>query len=201
MMRREARLLGAVSVSACVVWAAGAVAQASAAKAAVVPVVAKGTVTGRVMCDDTQKAAPFADVSLIHVPGPGDPGRFDFTNLRTEGPPRIVEIMVSTQSGLDGTFKMPDIPEGEYWVIAQSAGYIFPVGTVPQGVQRTDVAKIMQNVQTVRVSADRTSDVRLTMQRGASIMGRVMLEDGTPLSSLSIRLAPLRDGTARRAAA
>ena len=105
--------------------------------------------------------------------------------------------MVSTQSGLDGTFKMPDIPEGEYWVIAQSAGYIFPVGTVPQGVQRTDVAKIMQNVQTVRVSADRTSDVRLTMQRGASIMGKS--DAGRRYTAEQpVRSGWLRSGTGRR---
>src|ERR1700747_2859921 len=83
---------------------------------------ALGAVTGRVLCSDTQQPARLAHVVLQPVVDPNSPV-LDTSNKgrRTEGVFHLQAV------GLDGTFTIPAVPQGHYYVIAEQDGYISPL--------------------------------------------------------------------------
>jgi hypothetical protein len=133
-----------------------------------------GTVIGRVMCSDTQRPARFARVLLQRVPtgrgvgsGMGDGGRF---NLGVG--------MVET--ALDGSFVVAGIAPGDYFVSANSAGYVPEREMVQAEVNAgMSVEDILAKLPVVHVTANGVASVTATMNRGATVAGQVQWEDGS----------------------
>ena len=76
------RVIRGVAIAGCAGWLMCAAAQqtptiATQSVSAQAPAAATGTVTGRIICSDTQRPARFADVMLVAVPSGTDTrGRF-----------------------------------------------------------------------------------------------------------------------------
>ena len=145
---------------------------------------ATGTVTGRVVCSDTNLPARFASVVLQPVVGAVKAEKKD-----SPAEPQMVKIV---QTGLDGSFVVPNARVGEYYVVAEKAGYRSPTGqlTREQMDHPTEaIAKTMAELLTpVSVAANRTSTVEVRLLKGASLAGTVRFDDGTPDGSATLKL-------------
>src|ERR1700733_8294095 len=88
-----------------------------------VPTGPTGTVTGTVIQSDTQRPARLAQVMLMSV---GD------ANASDRSPEGQVQGIfngrfgggASGRTGLDGTFTIPNVKPGDYYVVASAPGYV-----------------------------------------------------------------------------
>jgi len=135
----------------------------------------KGTVTGTVMCVDTGKPARFATVELL--PSPEHP-------KSDNGPSEE-----STVTDLDGKFKIEAVTPGDYYAFAVLDGYLNPIYGVdfdpskPESDDQEDEELIEQwkdHMVAVSVSAQRTSDLPISIERGGEVAGTVAYDDGSP---------------------
>lgn len=137
-----------------------------------------GSVTGHVLCQDTQKPARLAGVTLYAVPQYGTPPArrtdADYTQL-------------SSQASMDGSFVINNVPPGDYYAYAFVSGYMPPGRFIEAAVDAgADLAKGIPGLTTVQVSADRTVEADITLERGAAVEGRVLWDDGTPVSFIPV---------------
>jgi hypothetical protein len=133
-----------------------------------------GSVSGTVIAGDTQQPARFVQVMLQSTSG-GSPQERGFGG------------MVQSHTELDGTFFAGNVAPGDYYVTAWSPGYI-PVRLMLQsGLDAgADPADLLRQIPVVHVSADTTSNVNVTMQRGGTLSGRIVWEDGSPAAGLAV---------------
>ena len=137
--------------------------------------VATGSVTGHVMCGDTHKPARFARVMLQGVAGAGH-GSDDSRNQN-----------VVSQTDADGNFVAIHLAPGDYYVTAAAPGYISERALLQAAVNAgATPAALLAQIPTVHVDADAASSIVVTMERGATISGRVLWEDGTPAAGTSV---------------
>jgi hypothetical protein len=146
----------------------------------------RGSVTGHVICSDTQRPARFADVALsrkqVSAIDPNDP--------KAAKEPATV-LIANARTGLDGSFTVHDIPEGDYYAIASLAGYVLPIVPPAAGQKWSqDPSTALANFPVVHVSADRTSQIELTINRGGVITGKVQFDDGAPVSGMRVNAKP-----------
>ena len=135
-----------------------------------------GSVSGTVMASDTQRPARFVQVVLTPVPTGSydDRGRGGFggggTNART---------------GVDGTFTMPQVPAGDYYVMASAVGYVSE-RAIAQAMANSgaDPSSVMAKIPVVHVSAQSASTVTVTIERGGAVAGKVQWEDGSAASGV-----------------
>jgi hypothetical protein len=140
----------------------------------------RGTVTGLVICTDTGRPARFAAVQLLPVFDPNAPG--------SNG--AAVDLDENGSTGIDGRFKIEAVPPGEYYAFAMLDGYIDPTLAIDEnrvGSDASDRAKLGDEIEQwkdhlvkLSVAAQHTSDISLTMDRGAEIDGTVRYDDGSP---------------------
>lgn len=146
-----------------------------------------GTVTGRVLCADTHLPARMASVVLQPI--------VDLTSpvLKPDGKDSKPEPNTTIiQTFLDGSFTIPDVRPGNYYVISEKLGYLSPLAQL----SRDDLnhpteatAKLMATLLTpVSVAANRTSNAEVHLIKGATIAGVIRFDDGTPDSSAGISL-------------
>ncbi len=155
--------------------AGAARAQNASGDVAVQPQTAGDPVTGRVVCADTQRAARFANVTLISATadeeGGGRGGR------------------ASARTDLDGNFLIPDVAPGDYYVTAQLTGYINEAPFIQAALQNSagtpSAPAISVNVPKIRVVAGGAS-AQLSLQRGGVIAGTVQWDDGSPAAGVSV---------------
>jgi hypothetical protein len=140
-----------------------------------------GAVSGRVLCADTQRPARFAEVSLLRKPDATDQGG------DANGRGSNFSAMGNGRTTLDGSFVITSVPVGDYYVIARVAGYIVPGGSGASG-SAADMDSVMSGVPQVHVDAGRESRADLTLQRGASVSGRVLFDDGSPASGVTVQI-------------
>jgi hypothetical protein len=136
-----------------------------------------GIVTGVVYCADTNQPARMAHVSL--VPFSGDP---------TQGK------MADTD--LEGRFSIPRVPEGNYFVSANLAGYRNPLAAMPRGLGTlTPEARkdLESRAPHVTVSAKTPGEISLRLERAAEIDGTVSFDDGSPAIGLRVGLKAKAD--------
>jgi hypothetical protein len=144
-----------------------------------------GSVSGTVIAQDTQKPVRFARVQLQSVAsasgGQGRGGGF-----------------ASAQTDADGTFTAVNVAPGDYYVTATAPGYIperaLLVAQVNAGA---DANALLASVPMVRVAADGTSTINVTLERGGTIAGRVSWEDGTPAAGLTVSAVLTAQATAQ----
>lgn len=147
---------------------------------------ALGAVTGHVICSDTQQPARLAHVllqPLVDLKSPALKG------VKYTGP----EGNFSLQPvGLDGSFTIPAVPPGHYYVIAEQDGYISPLALFTRAqLNDPDEAlkqKIARYLTVVSVTGGHTSQVDMTLIRGAAISGMVRFEDGSPGIGIGVQL-------------
>ena len=146
---------------------------------------ALGAVTGRVLCADTQQPARLAHVVLQPVVDLNSPV------LRKDDHHSEGTFQLQTVS-LDGSFTMPGVPQGRYYVIAEQEGYVSPLSLFTRAqLNDPDEAlkqKIARYVTTVSVAAGHTTQAEVTLIRGAVIAGMVRFEDGSPVINVGLQL-------------
>jgi hypothetical protein len=152
------------------------------------PATPGGTVTGHVICGDTQRPARFAGVMLLGVPKNVAPTpKLDENADATQVAALMKATMgsmnlVQTQTGMDGGFTMNNVAPGDYYVFASVAGYVQPMNIVQAAFDAgADLSKPIPGVPIVHVAAERSSQADVTADRGAAISGKVLWDDGAPV--------------------
>ncbi len=152
----------------------------------------KGTVTGFVLCTDTGRPARFADVMLLRAYDPKTAGA---------GPDKdSIDLDETGTTGLDGKFKIEAVPPGDYYAFATLDGYIDPTLAVDEnrlGAGASEREKLIDEIDQwkdhlvkLTVAAQHTSDISISIDRGAAIEGTMSYDDSSP--AIGIRYAVLR---------
>lgn len=127
-----------------------------------------GTVTGHVFCADTHLPARLASVYLLPAVSP---------NTSREAATDVLQTV------LDGSFTIPDVRPGNYYVIAEQPGYLSPLAQFPREAlnhpDKATLALMAQFLTPVTITANKISTVQVTIIRGASVSGVVRFDDGS----------------------
>lgn len=174
------------------------------------PAVVGSTVTGTVLCSDTNAPARFARV-LLKSTAPSHAGE-DFTqNLlanmqkiaaKSGEPPkpmsdqqkkamadagsnmnRVLDMANSSTAGLDGKFSFAGIKAGTYYVHAIYPGYVDPFSAFSDAdFASTDPAirARIGQIPTITVTGSDAAHADLVLERGGAISGRIVYDDGSP---------------------
>jgi Carboxypeptidase regulatory-like domain len=135
---------------------------------------ATGTVTGRVFLGDSHLPARLAIVTLLPA------SRTDARTAKSTASYALV------QTGLDGSYVIPNIVPGAYYVVAQDLGYASPVPLDYADPPEFDsapkeVKEALAALTPIAVSANRSSTAPdIVLNRGAVISGSVRYDDGEP---------------------
>jgi len=137
-----------------------------------------GEVSGTVIAADTQQPARFVQVTLISTSAGADNG----DEFRGFGG------MSSARTEVDGTFVATGVAAGDYYVTAWAPGYVPEKSILQVGVNAgSDPAALLAQIPVVHVSAGGSANVAVTMQRGGTISGRIVWEDGSPAAGLTVQ--------------
>lgn len=143
----------------------------------------KARVTGHVLCNDTRQPARGAVVMLQAIL-PADKAQSN----ENQQPGRTF----TARTGLDGLYSVEHVPAGDYGVIAYLPGYLSPLDDLVLTGIGSDMNKLMQQKLSANglthVGADGTETADITIERGATISGRVLYVDGSPATQVNIEL-------------
>ncbi len=136
------------------------------------------TVTGHVVCADTQRSARFAQVSLI----PATDGDEDGFGGGRGG-------RLAARTDLDGNFSIPGVPPGDYYLTGQLTGYINEAPAVQAALNAAaaspSAASFPADVPKIRVGSGGAS-AQLSLARGSVVAGTVQWDDGSPAAGVGI---------------
>jgi len=195
-----------LSISALAVSCLSSAAQEQAAPEA--PPSPSSAVSGHVICGDTGLPARFAAVQLI----PEKPKRtapvIDMANVKdvNDMAKALAKSMSQAQKGtgltaisaIDGSFEMPKVPAGTYYVVAQLNGYLSPLSALSAEDRFGDGTEAVKHIQAqaekvVVQGAPVRVDIRL--ERGGSISGVIRYDDGSPAAGVTpVLLVMQEDG-------
>jgi hypothetical protein len=147
-----------------------------------------GTIEGHVICGDTRSPARLATVFIIPIP------TFDASGNSTHPKVNGGDI---TKTNLDGNYTLPKIAPGDYFVLAELRGYL-PTTTKLRWSELRDptpdsIRKLAKLLPAVHIEPDKTAHADVVLQRGASISGKVIYDDGAPAIGILVRLDPAKD--------
>jgi len=153
------------------------------------------TVTGHVYLADTNTPARLATVML-------EPARALDNDPNPHRPKDRSASMVLTsavQTQLDGSFVIPKVAPGAYYVVAYKSGYLSPLSTVSQDALEhptpEDHERIAGLLPRIVVEGGLPVSVDVRLERGAIISGTVLFDDGSPASGLPVHaLVRQKDG-------
>ncbi len=135
------------------------------------------TVTGRVTCSDTQRAARFATVTLIG------------TDQATEGQGRGgfgFGRRVTARTDLDGNYTVQAEP-GDYYVTATATGYASPVAEAAARLRSgASAADLLATLPQVHVAEAGGGTANISLDRGGVIQGKLQWDDGTPAAGVNV---------------
>lgn len=143
---------------------------------------AMATVTGRVTCSDTQRAARFATVTLIGVDaaaqsgsrGTFGGGEFGFGH----------RVMAHTD--IDGNFTA-QAEAGDYYVTATAMGYASPVAEAASRLRAgASAADLLASLPEIHVAESGGATANITLDRGAVIAGKLQWDDGSPAAGVNV---------------
>jgi hypothetical protein len=150
-----------------------------------------GTVTGHVTCADTNLPARLAVVVLRPIPPAkiADSTKEEYT----------VEAH-RVQTTLDGTFSIPNVMPGTYFVLASMAGYISPLASL--GVSNEDLLepatelrkRLLESVPTITLGGAGSASINISMERAAAVSGTILYDDGSPAPGIEVKLSERKDG-------
>ena len=151
-----------------------------------------GTVSGFVFRGDTNTPARLASVALRPLPSAK-------TNNTDPGSADAVETRM-VQTSIDGSFSIPQVAPGRYYLLAAMEGYISPLAAL--GISDSDLlnpdeetrTKILTHLPTVVVEGNLGASVNISLERGAAVAGTVLFDDGSPAPGLSVSLVTRKQG-------
>lgn len=151
-----------------------------------------GSVSGFVFCADTNSPARLATVVLRPLP----PARKNNSGPRSDNPEEARVVHTS----LDGSFTIPQVVPGTYYVLASMEGYVSPLGAL--GISNSDLlnpdeetrAKLLKHMPTVAVEGSLGASINLSLQRGAAVAGTILFDDGSPAPGLHVGLLTRKQG-------
>jgi hypothetical protein len=139
-----------------------------------------GTVTGTVYAQDTRRPIRFAQVQLVSVTSVTNPsggGRFGGGSFGASG----------ARTEVDGTFTATNVAPGDYYVTASALGYVSERALLTAAATNgADPAQLVAGLPTVHVDAGTANSVTVTLQRGGTVGGKLLWEDGSPAAGISI---------------
>jgi Carboxypeptidase regulatory-like domain len=142
-----------------------------------------GTVTGHVYCADTNAPARMASVQLKRVKDAKSGA------VAHAGPSVYAPVGGVVETALDGSFVIPNVPPGSYYVAVTAAGYLSshpndedtndpepqpPAGRSPVLTPRVDV------------QADQSASIDVRIERGAAVSGAIRFDDGSPAAGVIV---------------
>ena len=151
-----------------------------------------GSVSGFVFCGDTNTPARLATVVLRPLPSPK-------ANRPAPDAANGVETRM-VHTSIDGSFSIPHVAPGRYYLLAAKEGYISPLAALnisdsdllnPDDATRT---KLLSHVPTVVVEGNLGASVNVSLERGAAVAGTILYDDGSPASGLSVNLLTRKQG-------
>jgi hypothetical protein len=159
-----------------------------------------GTVTGHVICGDTQRPARFASVTLLGVPSEVtvtpklDPNADEATQMAAMkkamasfGKTSFANAVTDT----NGAYTMTDLAPGDYYVFGAQAGYVSPTDQVKAVIAAgADTKKMLPGIPVVHVVAEHSATGDATIERGGAVSGNVLWDDGTPVSGAIVSAMP-----------
>jgi hypothetical protein len=194
------RLVFIPSSAALVFLCLSAAAQEPAAPQAAPPVYS--TVSGHVTCGDTGRPARFAAVQLIPEK-PQQAQASDWANAKnTKDMAKLMDKqMAQMQKGtgltavstIDGSFEMPKVPAGTYYVVAQLKGYISPFSPEDVFTDRDGAISRTQASAEKIVVQDAPVRVDVRLERGGAVSGVIRYDDGSPASGVRPVLMVMQD--------
>lgn len=150
------------------------------------------TVTGRVTCSDTQRAARFATVTLIGTNQVGQDNGVSSGVGNGFGFGR----RVTARTDLDGNFTAEAEP-GDYYVTAAATGYASPVAEAAARMRSgATAADLLASLPVVHVAEAGGGSANISLERGAVIQGRMQWDDGTPAAGVNVSVQPSTQSTA-----
>jgi hypothetical protein len=145
-----------------------------------------GTVTGHIMCADTQRPARNAQVSLIAIKAPAGSGprhEIPFTQPGGQGP---------VHTDFTGGYTIAGVPPGQYYLNVELPGYAAPISQFTIEELHAPTPEIQQRIQRdfqlVTVTPNSTMQADATIRRAGSISGTVIWDDGSPAIDIGIRI-------------
>jgi len=138
-----------------------------------------GSITGHVYCADTNAPARFARVTLRAV-------------TTTAGTTRSGYFSSQATTGLDGSYQIPNVAPGTYYVIASLPGYLNPLSEVAAAdLTSTDAAaqeRVARVLPSVSVNGSDGAHAEIRLERGASLSGTVSYDDGSPAVNVQVEV-------------
>jgi hypothetical protein len=180
------------------------------------PYVVGSTVSGHVICEDTNAPARFAKV-LLKSTAPSHAGEDMMKSItdsltkstgKSATPPKpqtddqkkalvaasrgmdqVTDMLNSSTVGLDGSYSFAGVKPGTYYIHAIYPGYIDPFSQfTDEDFASTDPAirARIAQVPTITVTGTDSAHADLRLVRGAAIDGRILYDDGTPAVGWSL---------------
>jgi hypothetical protein len=153
------------------------------------------TVTGHVFLADTNTPARLATVMLEPAGAlDSDPD----PHPKEDSSAGWVHTS-AVQTLLDGSFTIPKVAPGAYYVVAYKSGYLSPLSTLSadalQHPTPEDHKRIAAILPRIVVEARLPVSVDVRLERGAIISGTILYDDGSPASGLPVHaLVRRKDG-------
>jgi hypothetical protein len=147
-----------------------------------------GSVSGHIVCSDTQRPARLAQVRLVPTSIAAASGKTspfqDDAAMGSQLPP--------VETDMSGAYTVRNAKPGNYFLRVDYDGYLTPL----LGFTRAQLAKpgvddrqrMQQELQIVSVAAHAATQADVTLSRGAAISGTVLYDDGAPAIGVSISL-------------
>lgn len=167
------------------IFSRGAAHAQSPAAVPEIPSALTGSVTGFVYYAETRLPARFAEINIVPLPSEADAAPVKDEPIPPGVPQqrtRRVQRVYAT-SGIDGSFRLDAVPEGDYLVAALKPGYITPgaAAAMDFSLSEDQLKSLIASLPQVHVGAGQTASVSLTLYRGAVIAGRIQFADGSPV--------------------
>jgi hypothetical protein len=156
---------------------------------------ASATVTGHVYLADTNAPARLATVML-------EPAQALDNDPDLHPPKDRSASLVYTsavQTLLDGSFTIPKVAPGAYYVVAYKSGYLSPLSTLSEDAlqhpTQEDHRRIASILPRIVVQAGLPASIEVRLERGSAVSGTVLFDDGSPASGLPVHaLVRRKDG-------
>jgi hypothetical protein len=149
------------------------------------------TVTGRVTCSDTQRAARFATVTLIASDQAQESQGMGNVNGGGFGFGR----RVTARTDMDGNYTVQAEP-GDYYVTASAIGYASPVAEIAARLRSgASSADLLAALPQVHVAEAGGGTANIALDRGAVIAGKLQWDDGTPATGVNVSVQPTSSAT------
>jgi len=93
------------------------------------------------------------------------------------------------QTGLDGSFVIPKVPPGSYYVVATAAGYLSPraeAKDIDNAEPPPAAGQPPLVIPRVDVQAGQIAAIDIRLERGAAVSGTIRFDDGSPASGMHV---------------